>query len=163
MNNYYDDTSIEDLSEFENDLDIVTEAKELSSGIFWIITEDPGISYYELLMFDIPCDSEGNTTENMTKLNSKNGLTYNHKRIWDEVVKGSNIYKSFNRKEYNYYPRGRIDIANNKATIYLNPNINRDDIIEEIKREFGLSEYNISKVRVITDNSFHYRCFIDKD
>jgi hypothetical protein len=35
------------------------------------------------------------------------------------------------------YTRGRVEIANNRATIYLNPRINRAEIVEEIKTRCG--------------------------
>ena len=113
-------------------------------------------------MFDIPCDPDGNPKNtHSVKLNSKSGNTYNHKKLWEEEIKSNPNHKPYNKKDYNYYPRGRVEISNNKATIYLNPNINKENIISKIKREFGLSTYNIQEVRVVIDGSAHYQCFID--
>jgi len=136
--------------------------KKLSSGIFWILSEYNDLSDYKLLMFSIPCDPDGTPLNiHSIELNSKSGTTYNHKKIWESEVKNNNEYKPYNRKDYDYYPRGRVEISHNRAVIYLNPHINKPDFIDEIKREFGLSSHNIPDVRVKTDGSDHYRCFLD--
>jgi len=134
--------------------------KHLCSGIFWILSDNNDLSEFILLMFDIPCDSNGvpNNTHSV-ELNSKSGNSYNHKRIWDSEIK--NKSGPYNKKEYNYYPRGRVEISNNKAVIYLNPHINKPVFIDSIKKEFGLSACNISEVRVKVDGSKHYKCFLD--
>jgi len=138
------------------------ETKQLCSGIFWIISDSFDLSDYKLLMFDIPCDHNGNPNNtHSVKLNSKSGKTYNHKKLWENEVKNNNNHRPYNRKHYNFYPRGRIEISHNKATIYLNPHINKSNFIDEIKKEFGLSAYNISEVRVIVDGTDHYHCFLD--
>jgi len=93
-------------------------------------------------------------------LNAKSGNTYNHKKLWEDEIQTNPAYKPYNKKPYDHYPRGRVDISNNRVTIYLNPYINRDIIIAEIKQRFGLNTQNIPKVRVIVDNSEHYKCYI---
>jgi hypothetical protein len=140
------------------------EAKELCSGIFWIITENRTLGDYKLLMFDIPCDMDGNHrgTHKML-LNAKRGDTYNHKLVWENEIKGNSEHRPYNKKDYNYYPRGRVEIANKKATIFLNPNIHVDKIIDDIKLGFGLNQDNIPEIRVVVDGTTHYQCFIDKE
>ena len=140
------------------------EEKQLSSGIFWVVSIFDDLSYFELLTFNIPCDFYG--TPNNThfiKLNSKSGKNYNHKKIWEDEVKKNSNYDFFNKKSYDYYPRGRVEISRNRAIIYLNPNTNKLGFIEKIKVEFGLSNNNISEIRVISDGSEHYKCFLDMD
>jgi hypothetical protein len=139
------------------------EAKELCSGIFWIISDDYDLSDHKLLMFNIPCDVNGLSLNSSLNLNAKSGLTYNHKNTWENDIKYNNDHFPYNRKTYDYYPRGRIQISHNKAIIYLNPHINQPKFIDEIKYEFGLSSYNISEVEVKTDGSKHYQCFLDSD
>jgi hypothetical protein len=144
-------------------LQAITEAKELCSGIFWIISDDSDLNDYKLLMFEIPCDMYGNNFgKHKIELNAKSGGTYNHKRLWASEIKNNSLHKPYNRKDFDHYPRGRVEIANNKATIYLNPNINKPSIIREIKQRFGLIPHNIANVRVVVDNSAHYQCFIDR-
>ena len=135
--------------------------KQLCSGVFWILSDNNDLSEYRILMFGIPCDSDGNPLNTHSiELNSKSGNTYNHKKLWESEIRNNNEYRPYNKKEYNYYPRGRIEISNNKAVIYLNPYINKPNFINEIKREFGLIN-NIHEVLVKTDGSVHYQCFLD--
>jgi hypothetical protein len=142
----------------------VQEQKELCSGIFWVISDDYNLDVYKLLIFEIPCDASGNNLGiHNVELNSKSGSTYNHKKIWESEIKNNSAHKPYNKKDYDHYPRGRVEIANNRATIYLNPNINTDTIVDDIKRSFGLSESNIADIRVISDNSTHYQCWTDRE
>lgn len=153
-----------DLLDTPIDGEYLTEAKELSSGIFWVLTDDKDISNYQFLFFDIPCDINGIPSGGHSMaLNSKNGLTYNHKNVWEITIKSNPAYRPYNKRNYDYYPRGRVQIANNKADIYLNQNINKSSIIDEIKSAFGLSSHNISNVRIVVDNSDHYQCWMDED
>jgi hypothetical protein len=146
------------------DVEYLTEAKELSSGIFWVITDDRKINSYKFLYFNIPCDVDGSPTgTHEIAINSKNGTTYNHKNTWEDEVKNNSKHRPYNKKDYDYYPRGRIQITNKRADIYINPNINRPKIIDDIKKEFGLSSYNIQNIRVMADNSNHYQCWIDRE
>ena len=141
----------------------ITEVNELCYGIFWIITETRDISDYKLLMFPIPCDIYGNHIGTpKIPLNTKTG-TYNHSLLWESEIKNNSAHRPYNKKSYGYYPRGRITISNNRATIYLNPHINRPPVVNKIKLEFGLSIHNILNVRVVVDGSDHYKCFIDWD
>jgi hypothetical protein len=138
------------------------EAPQLCSGIFWILSDYYDLSDYKLLMFNIPCDINGtpNNTHSIA-LNSKSGNSYNHKKLWESEVKHNNEYRPYNKRDYDYYPRGRVEIAHNRAVIYLNPHINKSNFIETIKQGFGLLANNISEVRVIADGSDHYQCFLD--
>ena len=135
---------------------------ELRSGVFWILSDNIDLTDYKLLMFEIPVDMYGNITGGASEeLNAKSGATYNHKKLWDSAIKNNPSHKPYNKKSYDYYPRGRVEISNNRAMIYLNPNISEKRFISEIKQKFGLTQYNISEVRVHEDHSSHYRCFID--
>jgi hypothetical protein len=140
----------------------LTEAKELSLGIFWVITETRTLDDYKLLAFDIPCDMYGNHQRDPDlQPNAKSGKSYNHKLLWEEGIKGNSKHRPYNKKEYNYYPRGRVEISNNKAKIFLNPHINVEKIINNVKHEFGLNPHNIPTIEAIVDGSTHYQCFID--
>lgn len=111
-------------------------AKEPTRGVFWVIDD-------ELLAFPfIDYNTQGV---------AKSGNTYNHKKLWPDVKpKGCN-------KPYNYYPRGRVDFSNKgKPIVYMNPNV-PDDLISDIKVEFGLRE----APTVRYDNSQHYKCYLD--
>jgi len=137
---------------------------QLCSGVFWVVTENSKISEYKLLFFTIPCDMNGTATGGHTvPLNSKSGKSYNHKKLWDSEIKNSNTHKPYNKQQYNFYPRGRVEVANNQAIIFLNPNINISKVINDIKLKFGLTEQNISAVRILFDGSIHYKCFLDRE
>lgn len=111
-------------------------SKEMSRGVFWVIDG-------ELLAFPYVSGTLGGV--------AKSGNTYNHKRLWDDVKpRGCN-------KPYNYYPRGRVDITNKGIPIiYINPNID-EDIIKQVRTEFGLRADPI----VREDWSEHYKCYMD--
>lgn len=133
----------------------ILESHELSKGIFWVKDvsniEDTGI------FLDIPCTSDG-TPFDTSELNAKTGTTYNHERTWpmlsNEITDG---------KPYNYYPRGRVEIANGKATIFANPNIANQQLIDWCTDKFNLTAANgIKKIRLIVDGSEHYKCYLDE-
>ena len=134
-----------------------------SFGIFWLITDSPDLEDHKLLYFNTKCDTEGKVTEPPPiPFNAKNGKSFNHEATWEQHIQGNSEHKPYNKKEFYYYPRGRVQIANGSATIYLNPNLNRGSIIEEIKEAFGLSKYNVRKIRIVADGSRHYECWLDK-
>ena len=137
--------------------------KQLSRGIFWIVSGNYDLSDWTFIMFKIPCEPCGNSSGDLPLgMNSKNGLTYNHKKTWAESVRNNNVFFPYNKKEYDWYPRGRVEISNNKAVVFTNPNIGGNEFIDKIKSEFGLSSCNITDVNVIMDGSSHYKCYLDK-
>lgn len=127
-------------------------AKDLSRGIFWVIAE----SEEELIdknIFDIHimCSPDGIPSQEYS-FNSKNGETYNHKATWSRLDKS--ITKG---KPFDYYPRGRVEIRNGKATIWMNGNILH--LADDIKLKYGLVSI---PVQVKEDGSEHYKCHFDK-
>lgn len=127
---------------------ILNEDSELYRGIFWIKDVDNPTNE---LFFKIPTNEYGNSDGNY---NSKNGNTYNHKLTWKDL---------HHNKPFNYYPRGRVEIRNGVARIFINPNLNTTEIINLIKKEFNLNIHNgIKSVKVFIDNSEHYKCYLDK-
>ena len=128
----------------------------LCKGIFWINdTDDIGASE---LFFTIPCDSDGNVIDFDIAFSSKSGDNFNHKNTWNTLDK-----KLTNNKKYDYYPRGRVEISNGKATIYANPNIANDDLKEWCIDKFNLYDSNgIKKVIIKPDHSKHYKCYLDQ-
>jgi hypothetical protein len=134
---------------------------QLSFGIFWLVSESTDLAGYELIAFKVLCDRSGNATEiPAIPLNSKSGGSYNHKAMWEAHVKNNPRHKPFNRKGFNYYPRGRVEVKHDRATIYLNPLLTQPDIVGKIKRVFGLCPESITSIRIIADNSAHYACSI---
>lgn len=134
------------------------ESRDLSRGIFWI-TDIDNIDNNKLY-FQIPCDRNGNVQSQpdvSLDLNAKSGTTYNHERTWLQLSS-----KYTQNKPFNYYPRGRVEIANDKATIYLSPHIATDEVKQWCIDKFNLTPiHGITKVRLVADGSAHYKCHLD--
>lgn len=124
------------------------EAKEPSKGIFWFVKSE-GDNEFDILYLDIPNDPNfiGN---------SKNGLTYTHEKTWKDLISG--LPGDIKNKNWNYFPRGRVELKNNKATIYLNPNINKPEYQDKIIDAFHLHRISY---RFIPDGSDHYKSYLD--
>jgi hypothetical protein len=119
----------------------------LYKGVFWYAEG-------ELLSFLIPCNNMGEVIgESEYPLNSKSGGNYNHNLLWESLPK-----KITGGKQFNYYPRGRVEIKNGKASVFLNPDINYEDIQNLIVERFDLTKENgINKVTFLSDGSNHYQ------
>lgn len=120
-------------------------------GIFWIAdTErlENNLPY----VFKIDCNSDGEVLSYDLKfsLNSKSGGNYNHKLVWENYL--DRQYKR--NLPYNYFPRGRVEIKRGVATVFINPDIATEDVIEFIKEQFNLSNLT---VKVVVDGSWHYK------
>ena len=132
------------------------EDSQLYKGIFWITDSDN--IYSNQLYFQIPCDTNGNILADIDiGMSSKSTLNFNHEKVWNQLEK-----KYTGNLPYNYYPRGRVEINNGKAIIYLSPWINNQEVIDFIKDKYNLTVYNgIKSVRAISDGSEHYKCYLD--
>lgn len=104
-------------------------------GIFWLIEG-------ELYTKKLECDKLGNVIGDGSGLNSKSGDNFNHRLTWEGLPK--NVTHG---KEYNYYPRGRVEIKGGKAVIYLNPALNSEEMLAELTRLFGLDELDFVRVK----------------
>ena len=132
------------------------ESRDLYKGIFWV--KDIDNIYSSGIYFTIPCDSNGNTLNDLDLyISSNNGQTYNHERLWSTLSS-----KITNNKKYNYYPRGRVEINNGKAIIYCSPYIASKELENWCIDKFNLIKFNdIKSVRVVADGSNHYSCYLD--
>jgi hypothetical protein len=55
-----------------------------------VVADDRGIDDYALLLFSVPCDTDGNPTwGHEFDLNAKSGDTYNHEKLWEGEIKGN--------------------------------------------------------------------------
>ena len=134
------------------------ESSELYKGIFWIVDEE-NIEKNKDYCFLIPTSPDGVVTSLRGEGIAKSGNTYNHEAVWKSLD-----IRFTHRLPYNYYPRGRVEINNSIAKIFLNGNINYEEVTDFIKSEFNLTKHNgIKEVKVITDNSKHYLCYIDDE
>lgn len=134
----------------------IKEETQLHSGIFWI--KDLNEIDNNDLYFTVDCSSSGEKLYGDISYNSKNGETYNHKTTWSQLPKTQTENKPFD-----YYPRGRVVISNGVATIYCSPHIYGDELEGWVKSKFNLTSANgIKKIRMLADNSEHYKCFLDR-
>lgn len=134
----------------------LVEDTKLQRGIFWIKDVD-NISSSNLY-FTIPCDANGNNMyDSEIEFTSKSGISYNHENTWKKLDS-----KTTNNKPFNYYPRGRVEIRNNKAIIYCSPYIYGEELKKWCIDKFNLTSVNgIKKVTMNADNSQHYHCYLD--
>ena len=132
---------------------------QLYRGIFWITDTDN--LYASAIYFQIPCDCNGNISgavfeipENMSAKNTDN---YNHKKVWNSLPK-----KITHGKPFDYIPRGRIEIRNGTAIVYHSPYIPQNELKNLLIEKFNLTASNgIRKIRLVADNSSHYRCYLN--
>lgn len=130
----------------------MTQTNGLSRGIFWVVADvEEELTAANILAFAKRCDTDGNLAD-LEGLTSADGTSYNHKATWQALPK-----KTTRGKPFDYYPRGRVEIRNGKATIWLNANILH--LTDEVKRLFGL---NGIVVKVKEDGSKHYKCHFDR-
>lgn len=130
----------------------------ISKGIFWFICfaeEDGTLSFTgEMISLPVPCDSDGNPAADIS-FNSKKGVSNTHKNSWKDLVSKR---KDLRRFPWDYFPRGRVEIAHSRAFVYMNPQIqNCEDYISRIRQEFHIGELDVI---VKMDNSAHYQCRI---
>ena len=141
----------------------------MNKGIFWVICSyefingklTVDLSDYKLLSILIPCDEDGCVIDcSSALLNSKKGNSITHKAAWNTTIITDREYSRLPRRySYNYFPRGRVEITNGKAVIFLNPCIHHDFIISDIIEKFGIGA--AKSIKIIADNSSHYACFQD--
>ena len=105
-----------------------------------------------LITVSVSCDAEGNP-DTPAVFTSKAGMNFNHKAEWEKLDKSIR-----GGLPYNYYPRGRVETRKGKVTVYLNPDINREDIIQIVFEVFELKQADdIREISVKGDGSQHYR------
>ena len=122
-------------------------------GIFWcyVICFDIDMYTHNLITVKVRCDRDGYPLEGVT-FSSKSGENYNHKTEWNKI---SEINR--NKRPYNYYPRGRVEIKKGKIKIYANPVIICDEEARGlIVKTFELKEWE-NEIKWIADNSKHYQ------
>ena len=121
----------------------------MQKGLFWC--KDPLAPTLELITVSVPCDAEGNPTEPVV-FTAKSGENFNHKIEWQRL--GKDITGGH---PFDYYPRGRVEVRNGKVTIYLNPDLNTEHVLNAIKEAFELVDpKEIIRVEVKSDGSKHY-------
>lgn len=121
----------------------------MRKGIFWCAnfdTECPA-----LITVSAACDKNGDSKEPV-RFSSKSGNNFNHRPEWERLDRSITAGRPFN-----YYPRGRVEIKNGKATVFLNPAINKECIVRRIMDAFELMTGELNCINIKSDGSSHYR------
>lgn len=113
-------------------------------GIFWVIGETES----ELTEQNLFCVTEPYVNAEY----SDDKPIFNHKQYWQTLDK-----KVTHGKPFDCYPRGRVEIHNDKATIWLNNNIVH--LADKIIELYSLSA--LPEIRVRVDGSKHYNSRFD--
>ena len=121
----------------------------MRKGIFWCANFDTECP--ELITVSAACDKNGDSKE-LVRFSSKSGNNFNHRPEWERLDRSITAGRPFN-----YYPRGRVEIKNGKATVFLNPAINKECIVYRIMDAFELMTGELNCINIKSDGSSHYR------
>lgn len=118
-------------------------------GPFWVIANsvhDILIGNYELLCDKELCTYDGEL--NRSRINRKNQT---HEQTWNRFKSeyGTNL-------PYNYYPRGRVEVYKGVAYININSLLNTPKIINDILREYQISELEYHVFAIDELQGSHY-------
>ena len=108
----------------------------LYKGIFWYVPDEK-----RLITVKAACDTDGIATEARTGIH--------HEEVWETLADSATTGKPFD-----YYPRGKVEIVNKQAVIYLPPALDRFDIHDLLLREFGLAGQPVVLCKVVADDTY---------
>ena len=98
-------------------------------GIFWFYRDVAGA--WKLLAVKASCGRDGIALLPI-RYSSKSGENFNHKDEWERMG-----HKITGGRPYNYYPRGRVEIREERITIYFPPPLFREDALSSYFRNSG--------------------------
>lgn len=125
----------------------------MKKGIFWC--DSFGRDSPHLIVVSVKCDADGKS-DLPIDFSSKSGQNFNHKAEWQKLSRPVTRGQPFN-----YYPRGRVEIKNRKATIYLNPDLNNAVVLNKIIENFELkNQQDLKSIAVKSDGSSHYHYYL---
>jgi hypothetical protein len=127
----------------------------MNKGIFWcyVTVFDDDMFSHTINPVMVRCDRDGKALEEV-EYSSKSGENFNHKIEWEK--KTASVRKS-QRKPFDYYPRGRVEVTPGSVKVFANPVIIADeDAKKAIVQCFELEEVK-DDIKWIADNSKHYR------
>lgn len=127
----------------------------LYKGIFWI--KDLDNLSQSMICAMIPCNKNGDIIDSNIDISvlGKSGNNYNHKLYWEKLPN-----KITNNKSFDYYSRGRVEIENLKADIYVTDYLveYKDEVLNIIINKFNLTSANgITQIKMHNDGSNHYK------
>ena len=125
----------------------------MKKGNFWC--DSFGCDPPYLIVVSVKCDADGKS-DRPIDFSSKSGQNFNHKAEWQKLSRSVTRGQPFN-----YYPRGRVEIKNRKATIYLNPDLNNTVVLNKIIEDFELkNQQGLKSIAVKSDGSSHYHYYL---
>lgn len=122
----------------------------LYKGLFWWDGKD-------LITLKIHCMPEG-TPAYSARFFNKEWHLCSHEVEWKKLKKaGDPRVKGI--RYYNDLPRGRVEVIDGKAMVYLHPDLNTQEMIDRISNEFGLHKcmQGLQSIWFINDHTMHYR------
>ena len=125
----------------------------MKKGIFWC--DSFGRDSPHLIVVSVKCDADGKS-DRPIDFSSKSGQNFNHKAAWQKLSRSVTRGQPFN-----YYPRGRVEIKNRKAIIYLNPDLNNTVVLNKVIEDFELkNQQDLKSIAVKSDGSSHYHYYL---
>ena len=126
-----------------------TGSLRLYRGLFWWNGD-------KLITVKVHCVQTGDRAYSVPYFGKRETLG-SHQEEWD-ILKSRLNPDVKGVPRYNTFPRGRVEIENFKARVFLHPDLNTPIIRKKILNEFGLSQgiQNLEEIRFITDYSEHY-------
>ena len=126
---------------------------KIYEGIFWIKQDERG--RFIPITVKAECDEFGNVLDERVNFSSKFEESFNHKEEWKifEAMPGG----EYHGLPYNYYPRGRVEINNKKAMVYLSSALCNEYIQGLILEEFGVVKNDV-EVTFVIDSSLDCKC-----
>ena len=114
--------------------------ERIKKGLFWRVDDS-------IITVAVECDENGNALEDV-EYSSKSGDNFNHNAEWAKLPRSVT-----GGHDFDYYPRGRVEIKNGKATLWIPPSL--ESAVEVIKTEFGLTFADVD-FEYKLDHSLHY-------
>lgn len=119
-------------------------------GPFWVIAD----SIHDILIgnYVLLCEKELCTYEGKIDRSRPNRKEQTHEQAWKKFK--SNYYNL----PYNYFPRGRVEVYQGKAYINLNSILNKPQIINDIIKEYQISdlEYNVFTIDELQGEHYNF-------
>ena len=112
---------------------------KLYKGLFWIKQDEQG--RFIPITVKVECDADGNAVEDRIAPD-KDSLNHEEEwKIFEALPSGE-----YRGMKYDHYPRGRVEIKNKKANIYLPSVLCIEYVKRLITNEFGLWNIDVSFV-----------------
>lgn len=119
-------------------------------GPFWVIAD----SVHSILMgdYELLCEKELCTYEGKLNRSRPERKEQTHEQVWKRFQSkyGSGDFP------YNYFPRGRVEIYQGQAYINLNSLLNTPKIVNDILKEYQISDLNYHVFAIDELQGEHY-------